>query len=121
MTSASTAPLAAGDTDIYAAARRFAAWLAHVNGEGRDQQTLQILKVTEEAGEAAAAWIGTVGQNPRKGVTHTTADVANELADVVLTALVAITSLGFDPERVMADCAAKVASRLDLTEPGPRD
>ncbi|WP_341719823.1 MazG-like family protein [Micromonospora sp. FIMYZ51] len=100
-------------SDPFVLARRVAGWLAHTNGTSREQQTLQILKVTEEAGEVAAAWIGTVGQNPRKGVTHTTSDVAGELADVVLTALVAIAGLGLDPERVVGECVAKIAGRLD--------
>ncbi|WP_434741254.1 MazG-like family protein [Micromonospora sp. SH-82] len=98
-------------TDTYDVVRRFAAHLAHTNGDDREQQTLQILKIVEEAGEVAAAWIGTVGQNPRKGVTHTVDDVAAELADVAFTALVAIAGLGRDPEQVMDDCSRKVADR----------
>ncbi len=87
-------------------------WLDEHHGNGRPQQTLRILKVTEEAGEVAQAWIGFVGQNPRKGVTHTDRDVADELADVALTALVAIESLGFDAAQVLDACAAKVLGRL---------
>ncbi|HCT79952.1 MAG TPA: hypothetical protein DGG94_06455 [Micromonosporaceae bacterium] len=77
---------------------------------------MRILKVTEEAGEVAQAWIGVVGQNPRKGVTHTEREVADELADVAFTALVAIQSLGFDVDEVLATCVAKVLRRLE-TEP----
>ncbi|MFI2663384.1 MazG-like family protein [Micromonospora carbonacea] len=102
--------------DIYATARRVADHLNTINGTSREETGLRILKVTEEAGEAASAWIGTVGQNPRKGVTHTREDVAGELADVVLTALVAIASLGFDPEKVVGKCVDKVAGRLDAPE-----
>jgi NTP pyrophosphatase (non-canonical NTP hydrolase) len=91
---------------------RSVAWLDHHNGRGEQELTLRILKVVEEAGEVAAAWIGTVGQNPRKGITHSRDDVAAELADVVLTALVAIESLGLDPHDVLATCATKVARRL---------
>nr|WP_245923304.1 MazG-like family protein [Actinoplanes atraurantiacus] len=80
--------------------------------------TCRILKVTEEAGEAAQAWIGLLGQNPRKGVTHTRDDVAAELADVAFTALVAIASLDLDPQRALADCAGKLRSRLPAG-PGP--
>ncbi|GAA0379688.1 hypothetical protein GCM10009541_22760 [Micromonospora gifhornensis] len=39
--------------------------------------------------------------------------MAAELADVVLTALVAITSLGHDPRHVVTTCANKAAARLD--------
>jgi hypothetical protein len=36
-----------------------------------DTETLlRIMKLTEEAGEVTQAVIGTLGQNPRKGVTH---------------------------------------------------
>ncbi|TDC72480.1 hypothetical protein E1193_27640, partial [Micromonospora sp. KC606] len=58
------------------------------------------------AGEAATAWIGLFGQNPREGVMHTRDDVAAELADVVFTALVAIESLGLDARSVVSVRAA---------------
>jgi NTP pyrophosphatase (non-canonical NTP hydrolase) len=88
-------------------------WLARNNvAEGDQAVSLQLLKISEEAGEAAGAWIGALGQNPRKGVTHLRGDVAAELADVVMTALVAIESLGFDPDEVMTACAIKVLARV---------
>ncbi|GIG67734.1 MazG-like family protein [Phytomonospora endophytica] len=95
--------------DTIRASRR---WLDEANGTELSELTCRILKVTEESGEAAGAWIGTLGQNPRKGVTHTRAQVAEELADVALTALVAIESLGLDAHSALEKCAAKVASRL---------
>lgn len=70
-------------------------WLDETNGTSPLELTCRILKLTEEVGEAAAAWIGATGQNPRKGVTHTYSDVAQELADVAFTALVAICEPGF--------------------------
>ncbi|GAA4719005.1 MazG-like family protein [Phytohabitans rumicis] len=100
--------------DVYAAVHAAANWLDEHNGGGDAELMAQILKVTEEAGEVAAAWIGATGRNPRKGVTHTYGDVAKELADVAFAALVAIDSLGCDPADVMATCAAKVTSRLDV-------
>ncbi|MEV6692661.1 MazG-like family protein [Micromonospora sp. NPDC051196] len=100
-------------TDLFDLAALVTARLDAINGRSREETGLRILKVTEEAGEVAAAWIGTIGQNPRKGVTHNTDDVAAELADVVLTALVAITSLGHDPRHVVTTCVDKVAARLD--------
>ncbi len=89
------------------------AWLDAHEGNGRQQQTVRILKLTEEAGEVARAWIGLTGQNPRRGVTHTVDEVAAELADTAITALVAIESLGLDSSQVLADCATKVLARLD--------
>lgn len=101
-------------TDLYAAVRDAANWLDEHNGADNAEIAARILKVTEESGEAAAAWIGATGQNPRKGVTHTYADVAAELADVAFTALVAIDTLGFDPASLMAECVAKVATRIPI-------
>lgn len=99
------------DELIWDAARASRAWLDAANGTGDTELTCRILKLTEEAGEAAGAWIGVLGQNPRKGVTHSREDVAAELADVVFTALVALESLGFDARSTVAACAAKVRSR----------
>jgi NTP pyrophosphatase (non-canonical NTP hydrolase) len=87
-------------------------WLDDHQGTGPLQNTIRILKVTEEAGEVAQAWIGQAGLNPRKGTTHTPRDVVDELADVVLTAMVAMASLGFDPEEAVTRCAAKINGRL---------
>jgi NTP pyrophosphatase (non-canonical NTP hydrolase) len=92
--------------------RAVRAWLDQVNGTGSHELTCRILKVTEEAGEAAGAWIGLTGQNPRKGVTHSLDDVAGELADVALTALVAIESLGLDARQVLRTRAERVQGRL---------
>ena len=87
-------------------------WLDEVNGTGRAEMSMRILKIAEEFGEASAAWVGATGQNPRKGVTHGLPDVADELGDVAFTALVAAASLGFDPRAVLAGVAAKVGERL---------
>jgi NTP pyrophosphatase (non-canonical NTP hydrolase) len=103
--------------DVYSAVRASVAWLDAANGHSDAELTLRMLKVSEEAGEAAGAWIGTLGQNPRKGITHNRAQVAAELADVALTALVAIESLGLDAAQVLATCATKVAARI--AESGP--
>ncbi len=99
--------------EVAVAVRASVAWLDAANGRDEASLTFRILKIIEEAGEAATAWIGFVGNNPRKGVTHTVADVAAELADVALTALVAIESLGLDHRVVLTDCAAKVVKRLE--------
>ena len=94
--------------------------LDQVNGSAPPEITLRILKIAEEFGEAVQAWIGVTGQNPRKGITHTRRHVADELGDVAITALVAASSMGFDPRRVLADTAAKVATRFGIlgTRPG---
>lgn len=50
----------------------------------------RVLKIAEEVGEAAQAYTGFIGQNPRKGVTHTKEQLLDELADIVITALCAL-------------------------------
>jgi NTP pyrophosphatase (non-canonical NTP hydrolase) len=52
---------------------------------------IRILKITEEVGEAAEALIGMRG-NSRKGVCHTRDDLLDELADVIITAAVAMSA-----------------------------
>ena len=97
---------------LYDTVRHATDWLNANNGTGASEISFRLLKVTEEAGEVAAAWIGACGQNPRKGRTHTIDDVADELADVVVTALVAIASLDRDPQTVIDRCAEKIRTRL---------
>ncbi len=80
----------AGTGDLFSAVSDITAWLDASNPAGPHEDAMRVLKLTEEAGEAAAAYIGMVGQNPRKGVTHTLDDLLGELADVALTALCAI-------------------------------
>jgi NTP pyrophosphatase (non-canonical NTP hydrolase) len=88
-------------------------WLGLYRPVDDREITMRLLKVTEEAGEAAQAWIGATGQNPRKGVTHSRADVAAELADVVVAALVAVASLDLDPAAVLAAKVTALRKRLD--------
>jgi NTP pyrophosphatase (non-canonical NTP hydrolase) len=54
------------------------------------QDWARISKVIEELGEAVSAMIGYTGQNPRKGITHNEKDMVYELADVAMTAILAI-------------------------------
>lgn len=74
---------------------------------------MRILKLAEETGEVAQAWIGYIGQNPRKGCTNSLLDVVDELADAALTALVAIQSLGYAPMEHLSERAAYCAERLE--------
>jgi len=54
---------------------------------------MRILKLTEEVGEAAEALIGVRGMNSRKGICRTTGDLLDELADVIITAAVAMSAV----------------------------
>lgn len=79
----------------------------------------RIAKVGEEHGEVIAAYIGAIGQNPRKGVTHTLEDVVDELLDVALTALAAVEHLrGHDGTALslLEDKLARVARRAGLLD-----
>ncbi len=88
-------------------------WLNAHHEPDNTEIAMRLLKVAEEAGEVAQAWIGTTGQNPRKGITHTRHDVAAELADVIFAALVAVSSLGFDSRTVLIGKADTLTARLN--------
>lgn len=113
-----------GPAAMYGLASMFAAYLDRENGTDGEEIATRIMKVGEEFGEVVQAWIAATGKNPRKRRAHatsdpwdadrqpTTVDVAQELADVVLSALVAITSLGYNAEAIMAGRVARVQARL---------
>ncbi|MGW2372834.1 MULTISPECIES: NUDIX domain-containing protein [Kitasatospora] len=63
---------------------------------------LQVVKIQEEAGEVAEALLGVLGANPRKGVSHTMADLQGELCDVITAAMVALRDTTEDPGAVLA-------------------
>jgi NTP pyrophosphatase (non-canonical NTP hydrolase) len=100
--------------EVLAVARDAAAWLDAHNGRGQHE-----VKLVEDVGEVAqGARIAQLGQNPRKGVTHSVDDVADELADVVITALVALQSLEVDPATVLTRKAEAIALRLERFQRG---
>lgn len=68
----------------------------------------RVAKLTEEAGEATAALIGLTGQNPRKGVTHTSDDVIAELLDVAITALGAVEHMTGNRGQALPALCSKV-------------
>lgn len=97
--------------DQWSTIRGLVDWLDASNGRSEGQITLRLLKITEEAGEVAEAWIGALGQNPRKGVHRTRADVCDELCDVIVTAAVALATLVEDPAEALDTKLAKIAAR----------
>jgi NTP pyrophosphatase (non-canonical NTP hydrolase) len=82
------------------------------------EKLLRIMKITEEAGEVTQAVIGALGQNPRKGVTHTWDDVQAELCDVMFTAMVALATITPDAQETFDTHLARVADRA-LRKPSP--
>jgi hypothetical protein len=96
------------------AARRITAQLdARGNRDltGLPETLCRALKVQEEAGEMAQAVIGVLGQNPRKGTTHTWDDVITEAIDVVMSALVFAETV--TREHLEYTLADRIAGRLD--------
>lgn len=94
--------------DLFADVRDITAWLDESNAGIPGDDAMRVLKLTEESGEAAAAFIGMTGQNPRKGVTHTKDDLLRELADVAVTALCAMQHFTQSEAVTRAYLAAKV-------------
>lgn len=79
---------------------------AHRDPEARTWGRLA--KLSEEEGEVIGAYIGATGQNPRKGVTHSTADVLEELLDVAVTALGAYEHLDNHAGRSLSELDNKI-------------
>jgi hypothetical protein len=101
-------------TTITDAARRIAAQLdqrGNPDLTGLPETLCRALKVQEEAGEMAQAVIGVLGQNPRKGITHTWDDVITEAIDVVMSALVLAETV--TREHLEYTLADRIAGRLD--------
>ena len=100
-----------GSADPWAAIRQLVSWLDQKNGLGDHETAMRLMKLGEEVGETMQAYIGVHGQNPRKGVTHTPADVADELCDVIVTAMIALHRFTPDPEQHLADKLRSIAAR----------
>ncbi|GGR32890.1 methyltransferase domain-containing protein [Streptomyces netropsis] len=83
----------------------------HSTLPAEQRRILQILKISEEAGEAAEAVIGAMGQNPRKGFSHTWDDVQAEVCDVIITGMVALNRLAPDAADVFARHLARIVER----------
>ncbi|OIJ88494.1 MazG-like family protein [Streptomyces colonosanans] len=86
------------------------AWLRNWLDENADDaanrdtvRLLRVLKIGEEFGEVAEAVHGALGANPRKGASHTWDDVNKELCDVIVTAMVALSTCTPDPERALSE------------------
>jgi len=98
--------------DLWSSIDDLYAWLeTNRPVDGQAGLLLRLLKLSEEVGEVSEAVIGTLGQNPRKGVSHTWEDVQGELCDVVITALVALRTLTPDTRDVFTRHLAGVRER----------
>ncbi|MFD7293142.1 GrpB family protein [Streptomyces sp. NPDC059897] len=100
------------DDALWATIDRLRSWLDDNNGRPpQEALLLRMLKLSEEVGEVSEAVIGAIGQNPRKGLSHSWGDVESELCDVVVTALVALGTVAPDPRGTLHAHVAKVADR----------
>ena len=91
-------------------AGRLTEWLGEVPIEA------QLLKMAEEVGEAAEAYLGMTGLNRRKGVSHTREDLVGEVSDVIITASVAIVRLTGSPSGARAAFESHLASVVGRAE-----
>lgn len=73
------------------------------------QDWARIAKIQEELGEAIQAFIGMTGQNPRKGFTHTEKEVLDELADTLITTILAMQHMTKDTALVRTIIKVKLA------------
>jgi NTP pyrophosphatase (non-canonical NTP hydrolase) len=70
---------------------------------------VRLLKLTEEVGEAAEALIGMRGLNSRKGICRTRDDLLAELADVIITAAVAMSGIAGDVDEARSHLERRLA------------
>jgi hypothetical protein len=108
-------PAGPGGHDLYGRVAAVTAWLDAVNPGSGHGDALHVMKIGEEFGEVVAAYLGVTGDNPRKGRTHSRADLLAELADVVVAALCAIEHFTGDrteTERVVTATLATVTARI---------
>ncbi|WP_406730730.1 MazG-like family protein [Streptomyces sp. NBC_01794] len=103
-------------TDTWQTIARLAGRLEDHSTLPREQRILlQLLKIQEEAGEVAEAVIGAMGQNPRKGLSHTWEDVEAEVCDVIITGMVALTRMNPEAATVFARHMEGIVAR-DLSK-----
>ncbi|WP_395359109.1 MazG-like family protein [Streptomyces sp. YH02] len=115
------------DNDPWDTIRSLAALFTGYDSErgftAEEQWTLQVLKLTEEVGEAAQAVIGVRAVNPRKGRSHDWEQVQEEVVDAVITGMVSLARMRPDdaPEFFASVLARKAAAFLPPAEPHPHD
>lgn len=128
-----------GNRDMFRDIAAITQWLDRSNPDDQHEHSCRVLKIGEEIGEAqevlaalpvaygraVSAYIGMVGQNPRKGVTHTPDDLCMELADVAITALCAMahftrTGIGtYSPDIVRRYLAEKISGIISRSNIAP--
>ncbi|WP_377268538.1 MazG-like family protein [Peterkaempfera sp. SMS 1(5)a] len=106
------------EEDTWQTVDRLVAWLDTASSVAPEtDRLLRMMKLSEEVGEVTEAVIGAMGQNPRKGRSHTWEDVQAELCDVIITSMVALRSLTPDAPAVFDAHLRRVARRSAETHP----
>jgi NTP pyrophosphatase (non-canonical NTP hydrolase) len=72
-------------------------------------RSTRLLKLTEEVGEVAEAYIGIQGLNRRKGTCRTPNDLLDELVDVIITAAVAMSGVTGDVDQARSHFERRIA------------
>ena len=101
-------PAAGAEERLYVCSDRTRGGLAAVLAH---QTAMRVMKIAGEAGEAVAAYSGVTGNNPRKGVTATPDELASELCDVILAALVALATVTGGTPQAESALTRHVAAR----------
>ncbi|MFE4972656.1 MazG-like family protein [Kitasatospora sp. NPDC056651] len=111
------------EDELWVRVEKLRAWLDDKADEvpAADVRLLRILKISEEVGEVGEAVHGALGANPRKGHSHGWADVETELADVIVTAMVALDTISGDGRQVLADRLRELVVRVGLEAPAEVD
>jgi NTP pyrophosphatase (non-canonical NTP hydrolase) len=71
---------------------------------------VRLLKLTEEVGEAAEAFIGMRGLNSRKGTCRSRDDLLAELADVIITAAITMSGIAGDVDEARSHLERRLAA-----------
>ncbi|MEW2633315.1 MazG-like family protein [Streptomyces sp. NPDC048389] len=105
-----------GNGSTWDGVHKLRGWLDNENqAAAGDVRLLRVLKISEEVGEAAEAITGALGANPRKGSSHTWEDVEKELSDVIVTAMVALSTITPEAEKVLNARVQRLQERLGLS------
>ncbi|TMR89077.1 MazG-like family protein [Nonomuraea basaltis] len=86
-------------------------WLDAANPRTEHEIAMRIMKIGEEFGEVVSAYIGVTGQNPRKGVSATHAELTGELCDVIIAAMSALATVAGGPEDAEKILSTHIAAR----------
>ncbi|MFB6989126.1 MazG-like family protein [Streptomyces sp. NPDC056304] len=99
--------------DTWSGVERLRRWLDLSPGQAAagDVRVLRVLKISEEVGEVSEALTGVLGANPRKGESHTWQDVETELCDVIVSAMVALSTITPDAPKVLDERVQRLLKR----------